>query len=278
MKKPLIVAEIGINHNGDLTIAKSLISLAHNFGADYVKFQKRTPNLCVPTAVKDTIVSTVFGHQMKYIDYKNKMEFTEGQYKEIDEYCLTQNIKWFASVWDVPSVEFVKKFNHPFIKIPSAVVTNNSVLRACRDTKIPCILSTGMSTREEIDSAVDVLGGNLEYILHTTSSYPTPNNEMNMNKITTLKHLYGDRFKIGFSNHSSDIIYLLQAYIMGAELLEFHITLDRNMLGTDQLASIGPTGFDRIVKHVNNIERGFGDGELKVQNSELSVIKKLRCL
>lgn len=271
-----LIGEIGINHNGDINLAKSIISLANNYGCNYVKFQKRTPDVCIPESQKNIVVNTPFGYPMKYIDYKNKMEFGEEEYKEIDRYATLIGIEWFASVWDIPSVEFIQKFNPTFLKIPSALITNNQLLEKCKDAGIPCIISTGMSTEQEIDNATNSLGSSLKYILHTTSSYPTPNKEMNMKKMITIKKLYGDRCKIGFSNHSQDIIYLIQAYVMGAEMLEFHITLDRNLPGTDQLASIGPTGLDKIMKHLNNIGIGWGDGEIKIQESEIPIMKKLR--
>jgi len=263
-EKPIIVAEIGINHNGDIKLAKSLIALAANYGADYVKFQKKTPELCVPDDQKNIRKATIFG-PMRYIDYKRRMEFGKEEYYEIDEYCKKLGIKWFASAWDIPSVDFLMKYDIPFIKIASASITDLELLKKVKSTGVPVIISTGMSTKKEIDRAIDILGDNLKYILHTVSSYPTPNNEMNMLAIDTLKRLYGDRYKIGFSNHCIDLIYIVQAYVMGAEMLEFHITIDRNMPGTDQYASIGPTGFDKVMKHINNIYIGWGDGKLKVE-------------
>jgi len=276
MKRPIIVAEIGINHNGDIKIAKNLIALASNYGADYVKFQKKTPDICVPDLQKDKIVDTVFGYPMKYIDYKKKMEFEEKEYDEIDCYCKKLGMKWFASIWDLPSLEFIKRYNPPFVKLPSASITDINILRAVKYSSIPVIMSTGMSTRKQIKNTVNEISDNLKYILHTTSSYPTPNNEMNMKSIDTLKRLYGKKYKIGFSNHCADLIYTVQAYAMGAEMIEFHITLDRTMKGTDQWASIGPVGFRKIMNHINNIYKGWGDGKLCVQNSEYPVMKKLR--
>jgi len=271
-----IVAEAGINHNGDINIAKNLISMAYNFGCNYIKFQKKTPDLCVPESQKNITINTPWGYPMKYIDYKKKMEFNENDYKKIDRYATLLGIEWFASVWDIPSLEFMIKFNPPYIKIPSALITNKSLLEKCKESNIPCIISTGMSIQEDIDNAVKILGSNLKYILHTTSSYPTPNIEMNMKKILTLQNLYGKNYKIGFSNHCSDIIYTIQSYILGAEMIEFHITLDRNFPGTDQWASIGPTGLDKIMKHLNNIAIGYGNGNIEVQKSEYPVMEKLR--
>lgn len=271
----LIVAEIGINHNGDMKIAKSLIALAKNFGATHVKFQKKTPDLCVPEKQKNVTYPTIFG-PMKYIDYKKKMEFGKEEYDEINEYCKKLEIEWFASAWDIPSLEFLTEYNVPYIKIPSACITDLKLLKKAKETGTPLIVSTGMSTRAQIEKAIEVLGDSIKYLLHTTSSYPTPNEDMNMRKILTLRELYGDKYKIGFSNHCIDLIYTVQAYILGATLLEFHITLDRNMGGTDQSSSMGPTGFDRIMKHVNNIAMGFGDGKLDVKHSEVSILNKLR--
>jgi len=277
MKNAKIVAEIGINHNGDINIAKSLASLAKNFGADYIKLQKKNPDICVPENEKNIEKPTIFG-PMKYIDYKKRMEFNEEKYNEFDRYCTLNDIPWFTSVWDVTSVNFIDKYNPDFIKIPSACITDKSLLTVSKDTNIPIIISRGMSTKEELDIAIEILGDNLKYILHTTSSYPCPNEEMNMNALKTLKDIYGYKYKIGFSNHCSDIIYIIQAYVMGAEMLEFHITLDRNMGGTDQIASIGPTGFKRIIDHLKNIDKGFGDGMLEVQKSEYPIREKLRKL
>jgi N-acetylneuraminate synthase len=273
--KPKIVAEIGINHNGDMAITKSLIAIAKNFGADYVKFQKKNPDICVPESEKDIIKNTIFG-PMKYIDYKKKMEFGKTEFDEIDRYCALLNIQWFASVWDIDSLNFIKDYNPPFIKIASASITDIELLKEIQKSNIPVILSTGMSDKFIIDGAIEILGNNIQYLLHTTSSYPTPSKEMNMNKINTLKKEYGDRFKIGYSNHSEDIIFIVQSYIMGVDMIEFHVTLDRNMNGTDQRSSIGPMGFNRIIKHINNIEEGWGTGEFKLQNSEIDIVKKLR--
>jgi N-acetylneuraminate synthase len=273
--KPIIVAEIGINHNGSLAMAKNLIALASNYGAQYVKFQKRNPEVCVPESEKHKRSNTVFG-PMEYIEYKRKIEFWKKEYDEIDAYCKKLNIEWFASVWDTDSVRFLDDYLLPFLKVPSACITDTRLLESIKKTDSGVILSTGMSTEKQIDEAFKILGDKIKYLLHTTSSYPTPNEEMNMNKILTLQNRYGNRCKIGFSNHCIDVIYLVQAYVMGAELLEFHITLDRNLPGTDQYASIGPTGFDRIIKHIKNINVGWGTGKMEVQPSEEPICNKLR--
>jgi len=273
--KPIIVAEIGINHNGSLPMAKNLIAIASNYGADYVKFQKRNPEICVPDTEKDIRKKTVFG-PMKYIEYKRKIEFGKKEYDEIDKYCSKLNIGWFASVWDIDSVDFIKQYDVPFLKIASACVTDMELIKyICDNTKAPVIMSTGMCNREQIDKALFLFGNRLKYILHTTSSYPTPASEMNMKKLKALQEFY-PKYKIGFSNHCIDIIYTVQAYAMGAKMLEFHITLDRNLPGTDQFASIGPIGFERIMSHINSINKGWGNGKIEIQPSEEAVCKKLR--
>jgi len=276
MNKPIIVAEIGINHNGSLAMAKNLVAIASNYGADYVKFQKRNPDVCVPESEKNRVKKTVFG-PMKYIEYKKKIEFGRSEYDEIDSYCKKLGIGWYASVWDIDSVDFIKKYDLPYLKIASACITDIKLLEYIRDnTKMPVVISTGMSTKDQIDKAIDILGDRIEFILHTTSSYPCPNIDMNMRKIRTLQQIYGDKYKIGFSNHCIDIIFTIQAYILGSEMLEFHITLDRSLPGTDQFASIGPIGFDRIMSHIDNLSHGWGDGRLYIRSSEENVCEKLR--
>lgn len=274
MNKPVIVAEIGINHNGSIEIAKSLIALAQNFGCDYVKFQKRTVELVYNKESLDSHRVSRWGTTQR--DQKEGLEFGKEEYDEIDEYCKELGIGWFASAWDYKSVEFLAHYNVPYMKIASACITDFDLLNSIKHSNIPVIMSTGMSTKEQIDKALDYLGSQVEYLLHCTSSYPTTDEDMNMKGLLTLKEIYGGGYKIGFSNHSMKIIYTVQAYVMGAELLEYHITLDRNMDGSDHAASIGPTGLDRIIKHINSIHAGWGDGEIRCLESEIPVMKKLR--
>ena len=245
MNKPIIVAEIGINHNGDINTARSLIALAAIFGANYVKFHQKKPTIYSQYYCRNVIKVTRWGH-ITYLDYKKKMEFGKEEYDKIDSYCKELNIKWFASAWDYESVDFLTQYDIPYLKVASACITDFELLERIKFYDIPVILSTGMSTKEQVDKALDYLGNQVEYLLHCTSTYPSPDEDMNMKGLLTLKEIYGNRCKIGFSNHSEKIIYTVQAYVMGAEMLEFHITLDRNMEGSDQAASIGPVGFDRI--------------------------------
>jgi N-acetylneuraminate synthase len=275
MNRPVVVAEIGINHNGDLNIAKSLIAMAANFGADLVKFQKKTPEICVPESQKNVMKVTRWGH-ITYLEYKKKMEFGKAEYDKIDTYCQEMGIRWFASAWDNESVDFLVQYEIPYIKVASACITDFELLERIKSHDVPVVLSTGMSNKEQIDRALDYLGEQAEYLLHCTSTYPAPDADMNMKGLWTLKEIYGNRCKIGFSNHSEKIIYTVQAYVMGAEMLEFHITLDRNMEGSDHAASIGPVGFDRIMKHIGSIYGGWGDGEIKCLESEIPIRDKLR--
>ncbi|MFC1933572.1 N-acetylneuraminate synthase family protein [Chloroflexota bacterium] len=274
MNRPIAVAEIGINHNGDLGIAESLIALAKNFGCDFVKFQKRTVDMVYGEEFLGTRRISKWGTTQR--EQKEGLEFGKEEYDKIDSYCKELGIKWFASAWDYKSVEFLMQYDIPYLKVASACITDSDLLERIKPYNIPVILSTGMSNKEQIDKALDYLGNQVEYLLHCTSTYPTPDKDMNMKGLWTLKELYGDKYKIGFSNHSMKIIYTVQAYVMGAEMLEFHITLDRNMEGSDQAASIGPVGLDRIMKHINSIHDGWGDGEIKCLESEIPVMNKLR--
>jgi N-acetylneuraminate synthase len=274
MNKPVVVAEIGINHNGDLGIAKSLMGLAKNSGCDFVKFQKRTVDLVYSKEYLATQRISRWGATQR--EQKEGLEFGKKEYDEIAKEAKRLSVGWFASPWDYKSVAFLEQYNIPYLKVASAGITDFELLEAVRSCNIPVIISTGMSTKEQIDKALDYLGEQVEYLLHCVSTYPTPDEDMNMKCILTLKETYGGRVKIGFSNHSAKIIYVVQAYIMGAEMLEFHITLDRNMDGSDHSASIGPKGLDRIMKHLESVFAGWGDGEIKRLESEVPVMKKLR--
>jgi len=276
LNKPYVIAEIGINHNGSLDMAKLLIDLAKMNRADAVKFQKRTPELCVPKDQWNILRDTPFGPgPLKYIDYKRKIEFGKKEFDEIDGYCNIKDINWFASVWDKESMKFISNYDVPFIKIPSACLTDIELLNEIKEYDYPIIISTGMSTKKHIDYAVKILNHKIHCIMHCVSSYPTPDNEMNMYKIKHLKEEYPD-YMIGFSNHSMKLIYIAQAYIMGAEFLEFHITIDRSMKGTDHKASIGPRGFEKIMRYLDSIYKAWGDGVFNVMDSEKPIIKKLR--
>ena len=268
-----LIGEIGINHNGSLENAKELIRAAKKAGLDAVKFQKRTPELCVPTHQRDQMRETPWGY-ITYLDYRYKVEFDEEAYREIDRFCKELGIDWFASSWDVPSVEFIEQFNPPTHKVASALLTDHSLLRAMRDTGKPLIVSTGMSTVEEISAAMEILGEDNLILCHTTSSYPCPPEELNLRMIQTLKDTY--RCPIGYSGHEVGLVPSAVAVALGACLVERHITLDRAMWGSDQSASVEPQGIATLVKYIRVTESSLGDGVKKVYDSEKSSLSKLR--
>lgn len=270
-----LVCEIGINHNGDLDVAKRLIGIAASAGCDFVKFQKRTPEVCTPESMKHTKRETPWG-VIDYIDYRKKLEFGKREYDEIDRYCRDCGIKWTASPWDIESYYFLLDYETEFIKIPSALLTDTLLLTIMRDQGSPVILSTGMSDMGMVDEAVQTLGiGNIKALLHCTSTYPAKAWELNLSCIRTLQAKYPNT-EIGFSNHHPGVVYMAAAVALGAKWLEFHATLDRSMWGTDQSASIEPEGIFKLVKYVRGIEAAMGDGVKQIYDSEIPIIKKLR--
>ncbi|NLE83460.1 MAG: N-acetylneuraminate synthase [Chloroflexi bacterium] len=268
-----IVGEIGINHNGNLEIAKSLMLAAKKAGIDAVKFQKRTPEICVPLDQQGQMRDTPWGY-MTYLDYRYKVEFDEADYTEIDRYARELGLDWFASSWDIPSLELMEKFNPLTHKIPSALLTDKELLRAHRDTGKPLILSTGMSNMEQIREAVELLGEDNIVLCHTTSSYPCPPEELNLRMIQTLRETF--RCPIGYSGHEVGLVPTVVASALGASLVERHITLDRVMWGSDQSASVEPQGIATLVKYIRVTEKALGDGVKQVYDSEQSSMKKLR--
>jgi N-acetylneuraminate synthase len=268
-----IVAEIGINHNGDLDIAKDMILTAKEIGVDAVKLQKRTPELCVPKEQRDIMRETPWGY-ISYLEYRERVEFNREQYQEIDNLCKELNLDWFVSVWDELSVDFMEAFDPICYKLPSAVLTDHSLLSKVRATGRPMILSTGMSTSEQIKDAVEAIGLDDLIITHSTSSYPCDPHELNLKMIPTLKEQYP--CPIGYSGHEVGLITSVVAASMGACLVERHFTLDRSMWGGDQSASVEPGGFRLLVKYVRVTEMALGDGVKRVYESEQSSLKKLR--
>ncbi len=268
-----IIAEVGINHNGGLDIAKQLIDTAARAGADAVKFQKRTPELCVPDDQKEKKRETPWGY-ITYLDYRYKVEFEQAEYAEIDRYCQEKSIQWFASIWDEPSVDFLESFSPVCYKIPSASLTDHSLLKHARSTGRPVILSTGMSTMDEIKTAVEVLGQDDLIITHATSTYPCEPGELNLMMIHTLRKEFS--CPIGYSGHEVGLIPTVTAVALGASVVERHITLDRAMWGSDQAASVEPSGFERLVKYIRVTEESLGDGVKRVYESEQPSLQKLR--
>lgn len=268
-----VVAEIGINHNGDIGIAKELIQAAKHAGVDAVKFQKRTPELCVPANQRDQMRETPWGY-ISYIDYRYKVEFSEVEYDEIDRYAHELGIDWFASVWDELSVDFLEKYDPICYKVPSASLTDTSLLKHLRATGRPLILSTGMSTLEQIKSAIKLIGEENLVITHATSAYPCDPYELNLRMIDTLHKMFN--CPIGYSGHEVGLVTSAVAVGLGACLVERHITLDRALWGSDQAASVEPGGFERLVKYIRVTEAAVGDGVKKVYESELPSLRKLR--
>ncbi|MGQ9797929.1 MAG: N-acetylneuraminate synthase family protein [Ignavibacterium sp.] len=269
-----IIGEIGINHNGDLEIAKKMIEGAKHAGCNAVKFQKRTPELCVPKDQWNLERDTPWG-RITYIEYRHKVEFGEKEYEEIDRYCKELGIMWFASCWDEPSVDFIEQFNPPLYKIPSASLTDFELLKKYKALKKPIMMSTGMSTMEQIEAAVNFFGTDNLLLAHTTSSYPCKNEELNLRVIETLRKKY-PTIPIGYSGHEVGLAPTWAAVALGACFVERHITLDRAMWGTDQAASVEIGGLQRLVSNIRDIEIALGDGIKKVYESEQSQIQKLR--
>lgn len=273
--KPFFIAEIGINHNGSIELAKQMIDMAAMLGADAVKFQKRTPELCVPKSQREIIRETPWG-EMTYFDYKKKIEFSEKEYEEINQYCKEKKILWTASAWDLPSLEFLEKMNVPFHKFASAKITDKELLKRVRETKKPVILSTGGTRLEQIRKAVKVFEGSNEVaILHCNSGYPAKDNELNLKVIQTLQKEFPDKI-IGYSGHEKGISASIVAATLGAKIIERHITLDRTMWGTDQAASIEYSGLKRLLRDLNKLNIWMGDGKKIVYDTEIKIMKKLR--
>ena len=269
-----VIAEIGINHNGDLEIAKQMIDAAVHAGADAVKFQKRTPEICTPPEQQKQMRETPWGY-ITYLDYRYRVEFGEGQYREIDQYCKEKGIAWMVSVWDEPSVDFMEKFDTPAYKVPSASLTDHNLMKYVRKTGKPIIISSGMSTMEQIRRGVDIVGAENLVIMHCTSTYPCEPEELNLKMIETLRKEFPDN-PIGYSGHEVGLVPSAIAVAFGACMIERHLTLDRAMWGSDQAASVEPGGFERLVKYIRVTEASLGDGVKKVYESEMGSMKKLR--
>lgn len=268
-----LIAEIGINHNGDLAIAKKLIDAAVMAGCDAVKFQKRTPELCVPPEQKNLLRETPWG-VMTYLDYRYKVEFGEAEYAEINRYCTEKGIAWFSSCWDEEAVDFMERFNPVCYKIASASLTDRGMLEKLNATGRPLLLSTGMSTMDEIREAVGRLDRSRLLLAHATSTYPCKPAELNLRMITTLRKEFG--VPVGYSGHEIGLQTSYAAVVLGACFIERHITLDRAMWGSDQAASVEPGGLMRLVRDIRVIEQAMGDGIKQIYESEKAARAKLR--
>src|SRR3989304_2067860 len=268
-----IVAEIRINHSGDLETARRVIDAAVHAGVDAVKLQKRTPELCVPPDQQTQMRDTPWGY-IPYLEYPHHVEFGREAYAAIDVHCREKEVDWFVSVWDEPSVDFMENFDPPCYKIPSAALTDESLLRRLRQTGRPLILSTGMSTMEQIERAVALLDRSRLVLTHATSSYPCEPEELNLRAIETLRRKF--EVPVGYSGHEVGLIPSAVAVALGACLVERHITLDRALWGSDQAASVEPGGFERLVKYIRVTELALGDGVKRVYDSEVASLRKLR--
>ncbi len=268
-----IIAEIGINHNGNIEVAKQLIDASVSAGCDAVKFQKRTPELCVPDDQKDKMRHTPWGY-ISYMEYREKVEFGKDEFSEIVDYCQLKGIDWQASAWDEPSVDFLEQFDPLAHKVASASLTDSTLLLKMRQQGRPIILSTGMSQMEQIKAAVELVGTDDLILAHCTSAYPCPPAELNLKMIQTLRDMYP--CPIGYSGHEVGLPTTVAAVTLGACLIERHITLDRAMWGSDQAASIEPGGLRKLVKYIRVVEEALGDGVKTVYESEQPGLQKLR--
>jgi N-acetylneuraminate synthase len=269
-----VIAEIGLNHNGDVEIAKQLIDVARRAGADAVKFQKRTPEIATPAHMRDVPRETPWG-TMSYLEYRYRVEFDREQYVEIGDYATMSGLDWFASPWDIPSVHFLEDLGVVAHKVASASLTDTEMLEALRATGKPVILSTGMSTLEQIDRAVAVLGTENLVLLHATSTYPMEAEEANLRVIPALRERYAG-VPVGYSGHERGLQISLAAVALGAVAVERHITLDRTMWGSDHSASLEPAGLEHLVRDIRVIEEALGDGVKRVFPGELAPMAKLR--
>ena len=267
-----IIAEIGINHNGSLKMAKSLIDMAIDCGCDAVKFQKRTIDVVYTKEELAKERKSVFGNTNG--DLKRGLEFGETEYTEIDNYCKEKGIMWFASCWDEGSVDFIERYNPPCYKIASASLTDDNLLEYTKSKGKPILLSTGMSTMEQIEHAVNILGDENIIIYHCTSTYPSNNDEQNLKVIPALKNKFN--CPVGFSGHERGLAPSLIAVVLGACSLERHITLDRTHWGSDQAASLEKNGLAHLVRDIRNVPLFLGDGEKRIYDREKPIIEKLR--
>lgn len=270
-EKCFVIAEIGINHNGSVDIAKKLIDVALASGCDAVKFQKRTVEIVYSQAELEAYRINPFGETNG--DLKRALELSYENYLEIDNYCKKVGMLWFASCWDEEAVDFIDQFDPPCYKIASASLTDDELLKYTKSKGKPILLSTGMSCIEEIDHAISVLGDDI-VLYHCTSTYPTESQEINLSVVTRYREKYN--FPIGYSGHERGLTPTTMSVVLGANSIERHITLDRTMWGSDQAASLEPEGLFRLLRDIRQVPKWAGDGHKVVYDSELPIIKKLR--
>tara|TARA_B100001123_G_scaffold359084_1_gene414347 strand:- start:14 stop:871 length:858 start_codon:yes stop_codon:yes gene_type:complete len=275
LKKPFLIAEIGINHNGSLSLAKKMISLAKSYGFDAVKFQKRNPDISTPEKQKKIFRSTPWG-DMDYLNYKKKIELGLREYKEIDKYCKKNKIIWFASAWDLESQKFLKRFKLKYNKIASAMLTNMQLVKEIAKEKKLTFISTGMSNLKDIERCVKIFNKmKCKFVLmHCISTYPCPVEKLNLNAILTLKRKF--KCEVGYSGHEASVSPTIFAYFLGASYIERHITLDRSMWGTDQAASLSEPGIKNLTDILNKAPLIMGNGIKKISKEEKKMLKKFK--
>jgi len=267
-----IVAEIGINHNGDIDIAKKLIDVAAIAGCNAVKFQKRTIDIVYSSEELARPRESPYG--MTNGELKYGLEFEKEEYDEIDRYCKEKKITWYTSPWDEKSVDFMEQYDTPCYKLASASITDDELLKHIKSKGRPIILSTGMSNMDQIDHAVNIVGTDNLILLHACSTYPAYYEELNLKVIPTLKQRYN--VPVGYSGHETGLSSSIAAAVLGACMIERHITLDRSMWGSDHAASLEPNGIMRLVRDIRLVETSMGDGVKRVIEREISIMKKLR--
>ena len=275
LQKPFLIAEIGINHNGSIQLAKKLIDLAKNYGFDAVKFQKRNPDVSTPDYLKDTIRSTPWG-EITYLKYKKKIEFGYKEFKEIDKYCKKKKIIWFASAWDIESQKFLNKFNLKYNKVASAMLTNFKLIEEIAKERRKTLISTGLATLKDIEKCVKIFKkAKCKFVLmHCVSAYPCPPEKLNLNTIISLKKKF--KCEIGYSGHETSVSPTILAYYLGAKYIERHITLDRSMWGTDQSASLSEPGIKNLTNIINKTKKIFGNGKKVFSKDEKNLLKKFK--
>ena len=268
------IAEIGINHNGDMKICKQLIDLAITAGCDAVKFQKRDINTVYSKKLLDSYRESPWGTTQR--EQKIGLEFNKQDYKEIDNYCKKKNIEWFASAWDLKSQAFLREFNCKYNKIASAMLVNEDLLKMVAEEKKHTFISTGLSTLQDIEKAVNIFrDNNCSFeLMHCVSTYPMKYTDANLKTIITLKEKF--KCNVGYSGHETGLTVSYAAAALGISSLERHITLDRAMYGSDQAASLAPQGLKKIVSEVKKIQKALGDGVKRIIEDEVPIAKKLR--
>lgn len=275
LKKPYMIAEIGINHNGSFKLAKELILLAKKYNFDCVKFQKRTPEICVPEIQKNIVRSTPWGN-MTYFQYKKKIEFNVNEYKNISKFCKKIKINWFCSSWDIESQKLMRQFNFQHNKIASAMATNLEFLDCVAKERKKTFISTGMCTMKDIKNAVKIFNkNNCPFVLmHCVSTYPCPTEELNLNMINTLRDIF--KCEVGYSGHEDTVSPTIVAWLLGAKVIERHITLDRSMWGTDQAASLSEEGMEMLSSIISRPKNFLGNGKKKFLTEEKKMLSKFK--